>query len=429
MALSLRRSMTWSLAGRMVYALCQWAMLLVLARLGGPLAVGRFALALAVTGPIILFSNLGLRHVQATDADGRYDYADYLAVRGWTTIAALIVLAAFLMLASYPEETAQVIALVAVAKGFESMSEVVYGLEQVHHRLDLTTRSLCLRGVAGVAAMLLGYWLGGSLTASIAAMTAAWAGCYLLHDLAAQRRLLATPRPDAAPADRPRDGSPARRRRQLAWVALPMGVVALLISLNVNVPRYFIDAWLGEQVLGRFAAMFYFVVVGSLVVNGLGQATLVNLAGYHANRQRRAFVRLLGRLVAASCGLGLVGVIAGWLLGAWLLTLLYGPAFVGDAGLFVWIMIAGALNYAASALFYGVTAGRIFVGQAVLYAAVTAVNACACALLIGGHGVFGVVWAWIVALVVQIGLSLLLIVRGWASPGTAGATPAALAGA
>ena len=427
MALSLRRSMSWSLAGRLVYALCQWLMLLVLARLGGLEAVGRFALALAVTGPIVLFSNLGLRHVQATDADGSYDYADYLAVRGWTTIAALVVLAVVIALAYDAGETARVIALVALAKGFESMSDVVYGLEQVRQRLDLTTRSLCLRGLSGVGAMTLGYWLGGSLTASIAAMTAAWAACYLLYDLPAQRRLLAEPQPDARPAARPRPTGHSARRRRLAWVALPMGVVALLISLNVNVPRYFIEAWLGEQALGAFAAMFYFVVVGSLVVNGLGQATLVNLAACDARGQRRAFLRLLGRLVAASLGLGLVGVLASWLLGRQLLTLLYGAAFARDAGLFVWIMSAGALNYAASALFYGVTARRIFVGQAVLYAAVTAVNAGACALLIGGHGVLGVVWAWIAALVVQIGLSLLLIARG--GGGGEPAAPAVVAGA
>lgn len=426
MGLSLRRSMSWSLAGRLVYALCQWLMLLVLARLGGLEAVGRFALALAVTGPIVLFSNLGLRHVQATDADGSYDYADYLAVRGWTTIAALVVLAVVIALAYDAGETARVIALVALAKGFESMSDVVYGLEQVRQRLDLTTRSLCLRGLSGVVAMILGYWLGGDLTASVAAMTAAWAGCYLLYDLPAQRRLLAEPQSDARPAARPRATGDSARRRRLAWVALPMGVVALLISLNVNVPRYFIEAWLGEQALGAFAAMFYFVVVGSLVVNGLGQATLVNLAACDARGQRRVFLRLLGRLVAASLGLGLVGVLASWLLGRQLLTLLYGAAFARDAGLFVWIMIAGALNYAASALFYGVTARRIFVGQAVLYAAVTAVNAGACALLIGGHGALGVVWAWIAALVVQIGLSLLLIARGG---GGEPAAPAAVAGA
>ncbi len=425
MALSLRRSMSWSLAGRLVYALCQWLMLLVLARLGGLEAVGRFALALAVTGPIVLFSNLGLRHVQATDADGLYDYADYLAVRGWTTIAALAVLAVVIPLANYPGETAQVIALVALAKGFESMSDVVYGLEQVHHRLDLTTRSLCLRGVAGVAAMTLGYWLTGSLIAAIAAMTAAWAACYLLHDLAAQRRLLAESRPDAAPAAPRRTSSTMARRRRLVWVGLPMGVVALLISLNVNVPRYFIEAWLGDALLGAFAAMFYFVVVGSLVVNGLGQATLVNLAAYHASGQRRAFFRLLGRLVTASLGLGMAGVLVSWLLGRQLLTLLYGEAFARDTRLFVWIMIAGALNYAASALFYGVTARRIFVGQAVLYAAVTAVNTGACALLIGGHGVLGVVWAWIAALVVQIGLSLVLIVRGRESAAPAAVVVAA----
>jgi O-antigen/teichoic acid export membrane protein len=406
MALSMRRSVSWSLVGRVVYAGSQWLMLLVLARMGGLEAVGRFALALAVTGPVVLFSNLGLRHVQATDAERSYDHLDYLAVRAWTTVAALAVLAGVVLLADYPAPTAQVIALVALAKGFESMSDVVHGLQQVHHRLDLTTRSLALRGLAGVAAMALAYPFGG-LTGAVAGMTCAWGAVYLVHDLGSQRRLLA-----GADATAPPRTTPARARRlHLAWVALPMGVVALLISLNVNVPRYFIEAWLGEQTLGAFAAMFYFVVVGSLVVNGLGQATLVALAAHHASGRRPAFFRLLGRLLAASVVLGGLGVAVSWLFGAPLLTLLYGPAFARDADLFVWIMLAGALNYAASALFYGVTARRIFAGQALLYAVVTAVNAGACALLIGAHGVYGVIWAWIAALGVQIVLSALLIAR------------------
>ncbi len=402
--LSLRRSVSWSLAGRGVYAASQWLMLLVLARMGGLEAVGRFALALALTGPIVLFANLGLRHVQATDAGRTYDYADHLAVRAWTTAAALVAVALVLLATEYPDETARVIALVALAKAFESMSDLVYGLEQVHHRLDLTTRSLALRGLAGVAAMALGHHLGG-LTGAVAGPTAAWAAVYLVNDLGAQRRLLA-----GAEAP-PRAGGAGPRRWRLTWVALPMGVVALLVSLNVNVPRYFIEAWLGERVLGAFAAMFYFVVVGSLVVNGLGQAALVQLAAYHTSGQRAAFRRLLARLLAASLALGGLGVAASWLFGRPLLTLLYGEAFAAHDGLFVWIMLAGALNYAASALFYGVTARQIFAGQAVLYAIVTAVNAGACALLIGPYGVHGVIWAWVAALVVQLSLSAALIAR------------------
>jgi len=421
MALSLRRSLSWSLGGRGIYAFSQWMMLLVLARMGGLEAVGRFALALAVTGPIILFSNLGLRHVQATDAAETYAYADYLAVRAWTTVAALLVLAVLIPLAGYPGETGQVIALVALAKAFESMSDVVHGLEQVHRRMDLTTWSLGLRGVAGVAAMTLGYWLTGHLTGAIAAMTAAWAATYLVHDLAAQRRLLAERPVDATPASPiapPNRRLQRARRLRLARVAAPMGVVALLLSLNVNVPRYFIEAWLGERALGAFAAMFYFVVVGSLVVNGLGQAALVDLARYHASGQRAAFFRLLGLLLAGCLALGAAGVATAWLFGQPLLGSLYGEAFADAAPLFLWIMFAGALNYAAAALFFGVTARRIFAGQAALYTVVTAVNAGGCALWIGGHGMLGVVWAWIAALVVQIALSVVLLARssGRAAP-------------
>src|SRR2546425_157717 len=65
---SLRANFSWTLAGNVVYAACQWGMLIVLARLGSPTMLGQFALGLAVTTPVIIFANLQLRAVQTTDA-------------------------------------------------------------------------------------------------------------------------------------------------------------------------------------------------------------------------------------------------------------------------------------------------------------------------------------------------------------------------
>src|SRR5690606_40180926 len=67
-ALSLRVNFSWTLAGNIVYAGCQWAMLVVLARLGRAEMVGQFALGLAITGPVLMCTNLNLRSVPATDA-------------------------------------------------------------------------------------------------------------------------------------------------------------------------------------------------------------------------------------------------------------------------------------------------------------------------------------------------------------------------
>ncbi len=48
---------------------------------GTPEAVGRFALGLAITTPIILFANLQLRAIQATDVRSEYLFRDYLGLR------------------------------------------------------------------------------------------------------------------------------------------------------------------------------------------------------------------------------------------------------------------------------------------------------------------------------------------------------------
>lgn len=405
MAPTLRQSISWTLAGRAVSAACQWSTLLVLARFGGPAAVGRFSLALAVTSPIVLFCNLSLRNVQATEADGSHLHADYVALRAYTTALALVVIAALVLAADYPPETAQTIALVGLAKAFEALSDVVQGLEHVHHRPDRAAGSAILRGLAGLAALALGYWLGGQLVAAVAAMTAASAAIYLVHDLAAARRLLA--RTGTRDPSAPR----LRRRLRLLRLALPMGAVALLIALTGNVPRYFIEAALGEAALGTYAAMASFTVAGAFLINGLGQAALVELAAHHAAGRTAAFRRLLGRLVGVSLALGAVGVAVAAGCGRALLAGVFGEVFAREDRVFLWLTIAGAINYAATALFYGVTARRIFGGQAVVYAIVAAVHAAGCALLIAPYGLVGAVWAGIASLVVQILLSLRLMRR------------------
>src|SRR5438105_229334 len=90
--LSLRRNFAWTLAGNIVYAGCQWGMLVVLAKLGNPAMVGTFAFALAVTAPVVLASNLGLSTVQVTDRRGDYDFGHYLGLRLLTAVLSLAII-------------------------------------------------------------------------------------------------------------------------------------------------------------------------------------------------------------------------------------------------------------------------------------------------------------------------------------------------
>src|SRR5690606_20475603 len=83
---SLRRNFAWTFAGNSVYMASQWGMLVVLAKLGSPSVVGQFAYALAIVSPAILFGNLQLRAILATDIETEYEFGDYVALRLLTSM-------------------------------------------------------------------------------------------------------------------------------------------------------------------------------------------------------------------------------------------------------------------------------------------------------------------------------------------------------
>src|SRR5947208_17078221 len=79
--LSLRRNFSWTLAGSVIYFGCQWAVTVLLAKLGSAEMVGQFAFALAIVMPVIALTGLQLRVVQATDAKHEFVFGYYLGLR------------------------------------------------------------------------------------------------------------------------------------------------------------------------------------------------------------------------------------------------------------------------------------------------------------------------------------------------------------
>src|SRR5690349_24121955 len=116
--LSLRSNFVWILTGNLVYAACQWGMIVALAKLGSSFMVGQFSLGLAIATPVLMFTNLQLRSLQATDAMHQYSLQEYLGLRIITTLIAMVVVASITWIGGYERATAMVILAVGCAKGF-----------------------------------------------------------------------------------------------------------------------------------------------------------------------------------------------------------------------------------------------------------------------------------------------------------------------
>ncbi|WP_428261714.1 lipopolysaccharide biosynthesis protein [Haliangium sp.] len=388
---SLRQNVSWAFVGNAVYAATQWLMLVSLAKLGTPTMVGQFALGLAVSAPVFIFTNLQLRSVLATDAGDSHGFGDYLGLRLTTAAVALVTVVA-IALAGY-RETALVIVLLGLAKAIEAQSDICYGWFQHLERLALMARSLILRGLLGLATMAGLLAAGAGMTWAVLGLAGAWAVVLLGHDLPAAAR--ARPPTPAGTPSRPPWPPRLERARVVALIRLawPLGLSMLFVSLNHNIPRYFVEHHLGEAGLGIFAAMAYLPVAGDIVIRALGQAATPRLARHHADGQQRAFDRLLARLLGLGLGLGLAGVALAAVAGGRILDFVFGPAYAAHADVFVWVMAAGALTYLGSLLNYASAATRAFSRFTAPYAAVTVVALVTSALLIPWADLRGAAWS------------------------------------
>ncbi len=400
-ALSLRANAAWLFVGNTVYAGCQWLMLVVLAKFGDPQMVGQFALAIAIVTPVILFGCLQLRVVQATDARAEYEYGDYLGLRILMMAFSFGVIAAITLLVGYPTQTAWVIAAFAVGKIVESISDTLYGGMQRLERMDLMAGSMMVKGLLSLLALAATLYLTGSLLWAVIAIVLSWLLILVLYDVRCTRSLLlqhasrsigATPRGSQGLAILgPRWNT--RKLRSLAQLALPLGAVMMLLSLNTNIPRYVLERVAGERDLGLFAAIAYILMAGYTAVGALGQAASPRLAKYHADEDRPAFNRLLMKLLGAGLAIGVLGVLAAVFAGPFILRLLYTAEYAEHNDVFVWIMLAAAATYLGSFLGYACSATRAFHRFVVPYSVLTMVATVSSLALIPKFGLLGAAWA------------------------------------
>jgi O-antigen/teichoic acid export membrane protein len=411
--LTLRLNFSWSFVGNAIYAACQWGMLVVLAKLGSPEIVGQFTLGLAVTAPVVMFTNLQLRDIQVTDAKYQYVFSDYLALRLLSTGLALLTIATITLAAGYSWENSLAILLIGLAKAFEAISDVFHGLLQQHERMDRIAMSLIIKGCLSLLLLGIGIHLSGSVVGGSIGLVVAWALILVAYDIRSGASMLGYSLPTSQNEESSKQElAVALQPRwhlgtlgKLAWFSLPLGFVTMLGSLNVNIPRYIIEWYLGDRELGIFAAIAYVMVAGNMVVSALGQSATPRLAKYYAAGDSLAFRTLLLKLLGVGSLLGGAAIAIAFFAGEEILTVLYRPEYAQYADLLVWLMVAAAIKYTFYFLGDGMIAVRYFRIQIPLFILVTGTSAAGCFWLLPTLGLQGIAIALIVSAIVQASLS------------------------
>jgi O-antigen/teichoic acid export membrane protein len=391
---TLRVNFVWNAVGMGAFSLSQWGILVVFAKLGSAALVGELVYGLALTAPLFVVAGLQLRSIQATDADKRHTLGQYLGLRALTTSAALAVaaLAAAAVWAA-GNEAPLIVLLWGLSKAIDSGSDALYGFFQQSERMDYVGASLVLRGILGVASVALLFRAVHSAPTALAGLAVGWGAVLILFDVPMGQGLLRERGGSACTSDAMAGTlRPVLDRRQLTPLCLeatPLGLVAFLLAIQVQVPRYVVAAVLHTRELGLFAAAAYLTFIGSLLVNALGAPACVRLAQYHVTGTHSAFRRLITKLLLVAAALGITGVLVSACAGGRILALLYTNEYSQMAGVLTLLCVGSALSYVASFLGYGMTALRRYRVQVPIFASVALITLVSCYDLTVRYGLIG----------------------------------------
>ncbi len=416
---SLFSSFSWTVAGNVIYSACQWGIIIVLAKLVTTDIVGVYSLALAVTTPVIMLSQMNLRIVQATDADYTTAFNTYFSIRFFLTLLALAVIAGVSLVVGKGTSSLLIIVMIGAAKAFESISDVCYGLFMQHERMDLMGKSLVLRSVVSLALFFALLYFLRNTPIGLLGLTLVWAIMLFAYDMRNARKL-----------DRARLFKPGWEGLQKAseadsfiprWdlpafsgifvLSLPMGIASVLDSLTVYIPRYAIAYFSGDSQLGIFTALSYLLLAIGLVVYSITYASVPRLAQHHARGERREFGLLLLTvfgIIAAVCVVMMLGVL---LFGDRLISFLYTERYAQYSNLLVWLMGAGIFLFSGSILNTALISMRRFgVLMAVSLSSVVC-TAAASLILIPSKGLVGAVWAVAISAAVTLIIKIAVLIR------------------
>ncbi len=416
--LSVRSNFVWSLIGNVLYAFCQWGVLVVLAKMCSLETVGMYVLGITVTSPIFLFAGLQLRRLQATDANEEFQFGHYLGLQLLACGVAMLACWGAGWFSGYHDASLAVILLVGFSKAVETLSNTFYGLFQQRERLDRISKSMVFQSVLSAAGLCGGVVLTGDIVWACAWSAIARLAAVLLYDVPSVLWLAgddsSLERQPSAISHRLSACMPTWDREplwRLAMLGVPLGVTGMLVSLNTNFPRYFVEQFGGKAELGIFGALCAPLYAMHTLTKSLESSASAQLARLHASGDMRGFRRLLGRLMATHTAVALAGVVVAWLFGRPLLTLLFNADYAEHVDVFVAIMWATLVATSAGVMMTALIAARFIQVQLPLIAATSLAALVACWCLVPTFGMHGAAWSLAISKLPYLAVGLWLIVR------------------
>lgn len=392
---TLKKDYFWNTIGVFLQSAISPILLIVITRINGIDAAGIFSFAFSVAIVLWAFGMWGGRTYQVSDVKAEFSQSSYVAVRILLSICMIILAVFFSLLNNYDTTKLCIILTLVGMKAVESIADSIHGVLQAHGRLYVAGISLVYKSLIGLAVFItINYITKNILLASIGLLVVTVI-VTVFYDLkiALKQEHLVISRHHVIEAIK------------IMRTCFSVFAITFLAAFPLNIPRYFVDMYHGEEI-GFFGILAMPITLVVLLMSFIMQPNIVELSRLFSKHEYRKFRHIIRRIFEVTCGMAILFLTITFFAGVPILTIVFGEDFAGYKTALL-IMIAGGLANALVAIFMNVlTIMRHFKAQLFVLLASNILQFIIAALTVRQYGLIGGVYLFMISSFVQ---ALLLI--------------------
>lgn len=310
----------WNITGSMANAMFSVVALMFVTRVLSNDKTDIFSIAWSISQLMATIGTYQIRTLQATDVKERFGFKQYFSFRILTIVVMMLCSVAYVMVKHYEVYKSVIVIIVCAYRAVESLTDVYEGWLQQKERLDLVGKAISYRIFLTVIACGISLILTHSLMAfSVMLLLSGMFGLFF-WDIRYYMTLWKTENTQISCDEK-------SWLTQLFVAGTPLFINAFLMMNITNTPKMEIDSAIMDKLMISgsqtiFNILFMPASVLTLVYI-VFRPLLTKMAIEWMNGHKRKFIIIIGKIMGCLAGIGVIVVIASYILGIPVLSILY----------------------------------------------------------------------------------------------------------
>ncbi len=308
------KNFIWNSLGTGINSFNSLFFLIIVTRVNDIQTAGIFSIAYATATILYTLAMYSGRLCQVTDIENKISDKDYIANRAFTCILMLVGAIGFLLLKQYTAFKTSIFALLAIFKGLEAFSDILYGVMQKNELLYKAGQSLSLKGFVGILIFLIVDLITKDLRLACLSVIIVNLVILVVYDyILVSRKLISK-------------DSKVNFKNVVSILKSEFFVFVNSFAgiYILNAPKYAIDSFLTEDIQAIYGYIMMPATVMTLFTQFIVMPFLGKLKDLFENKQLKEIENITLKIKLVVIAFGGFAVLAAFLLGPEFLGLVYG---------------------------------------------------------------------------------------------------------